>query len=153
MGEYAFRGCTKLAKITIGEGVESIGQYAFYDCTALTDVYFMGSQDEWNEINIGLYNNILKNAKLHILCSGVAGDFDGNSALSASDAIYLLYNILYGDEEYPVGQNCDIDNDGEVTSDDATYLLYHILFGDEYPLFPERINPDDEGFGGWIPID
>ena len=38
IGSYAFRGCTGLTSVTIGENVTSIGSYAFIDCTGLTSV-------------------------------------------------------------------------------------------------------------------
>ncbi|MDB4797495.1 leucine-rich repeat domain-containing protein, partial [bacterium] len=38
MGERAFRFCTSLTSITIGNGVTSIGYQAFYGCTSLTSI-------------------------------------------------------------------------------------------------------------------
>ncbi len=152
IGEWAFYGCTELTSIIIPDSMTSIGDYAFYNCTVLADVYFTGTELEWTNLTIGTGNKYLANATIHYNWSGVVGDFDGDCSLSAADAIYVLYNYLYGDEGYPVGQNCDFNNDGSVTEDDAIYLLYHTLFGDEYELFPERVNPDDGGFGDWLPI-
>ena len=65
----------------------------------------------------------------------VLGDADGNEKITTDDAIYLLYNIMFGDGDYPVNQKCDFDGNGKVNTDDAIYLLYHIMFGEEdYPL-------------------
>ena len=65
----------------------------------------------------------------------VLGDADGNEKVNTDDAIYLLYNIMFGDGDYPVNQNCDFDGNGKVNTDDAIYLLYHIMFGEtDYPL-------------------
>ena len=36
--EYAFRNCTSLTSVTIGDSVTTIGDRAFYDCTSLTSV-------------------------------------------------------------------------------------------------------------------
>ena len=38
IGDYAFRSCTGLTSVTIGNGVTSIGGYAFEDCSGLTSV-------------------------------------------------------------------------------------------------------------------
>ena len=63
------------------------------------------------------------------------GDSDGDGKVNTDDAIYLLYNVMFGDEDYPVNQNCDFDGNGTVNTDDAIYLLYHVMFGEEdYPL-------------------
>ncbi len=65
------------------------------------------------------------------------GDLNGDDQIDSSDAIYLLYNSLFGDEKYPVEQHCDYTRDGNIDSQDAIYLLYNSLFGDEkYPLNP-----------------
>ena len=63
------------------------------------------------------------------------GDVDGNEFVTTDDAIYLLYYVMFGGEDYPVNQDCDFDGNGFITTDDAIYLLYHIMFGEEdYPL-------------------
>jgi hypothetical protein len=44
----------------------------------LNDVYYTGSEDEWNSISIGSYNGYLKNATIHYNYEIVAsGDFEG----------------------------------------------------------------------------
>ena len=62
IGADAFRDCSLLTSITIPEGVTSIGQYAFYECFSLTTVYYTGTQDQWNNISIGNYNDDLISA-------------------------------------------------------------------------------------------
>ncbi len=63
------------------------------------------------------------------------GDVNGDGEVTDADAVYLLYNTFFGDEEYPVNQPCDFNGDGEVTDADAVYLLYYTFFGaEEYPL-------------------
>ena len=63
------------------------------------------------------------------------GDVDGEEGITANDAIYVLYNVFFGEESYPIDQPCDFDGDGGVTANDAIYLLYYVFFGDEaYPL-------------------
>ena len=68
-------------------------------------------------------------------CRFINGDMDGDSDVDSDDAVYLLYAILFGAEEYPVEQPLDVNRDGEANQDDAIYLLYHSFFGEaEYPL-------------------
>ena len=55
--------------------------------------------------------------------------------MDSNDAIHLLYNVFFGEENYPVNQPCDFNGDGAVDANDAIYLLYNVFFGDEaYPL-------------------
>lgn len=63
------------------------------------------------------------------------GDVDGNNKVDSDDAIYLLYNTLFGSGDYPLNQTTDFDGNGKTDSDDAIHLLYHTLFGaSDYPL-------------------
>ena len=76
IGNFAFSGCSGLTGIEIPSSVTSIGYYAFYDCSGLTgieipssvtsirnfafwfcsglkDVYYTGTQEQWNAISFG----------------------------------------------------------------------------------------------------
>ena len=50
IGGYAFSGCTSLASISIPSSVTSIGGYAFSHCSSLTDIYYSGTEAQWNAI-------------------------------------------------------------------------------------------------------
>ena len=83
-----FYGCSKLTEITIPDGVETIAPYAFYNCGALTmvvmpdsvtsigdnafsgcnalnEVYFAGTENQWNSISIGSNNGGLISATIY----------------------------------------------------------------------------------------
>ena len=65
IGAAAFNNCTSLTSVTIGNSVTSIGKTAFWYCTSLKDVYYTGSQEQWQNISIGSYNEPLINATIH----------------------------------------------------------------------------------------
>ena len=65
----------------------------------------------------------------------VPGDYDKSEKVTAKDAIYLLYNTVFGDKDYPLYYDGDLNGDGRIDSDDAVYMLYSSIFGTEdYPL-------------------
>ena len=65
IGDYAFFKCEILTSVIIPDSVTIIGNYAFYNCTSLTDVYYDSTEDDWNKILIGSYNESLTNATIH----------------------------------------------------------------------------------------
>lgn len=68
--------------------------------------------------------------------NAIRGDIDANDKLNSNDAVYLLYYVMFGKDDYPIRQNGDMDGNGKVNSNDAVYLLYHVMFGEEdYPLY------------------
>ncbi|MBQ9376044.1 MAG: leucine-rich repeat domain-containing protein [Ruminococcus sp.] len=86
----AFSGCKKIENITIGNGVEEIYDRAFLECenlksvtipstvtnidmgafnvcNNLSDVYYYGTQAQWEAISIDSYNEPLLNATIHFM--------------------------------------------------------------------------------------
>lgn len=63
IGGGAFYG-SGLQTVTIGKGVKTIGKDAFYLC-ALSDVYYTGTADEWQKINIGKGNDTFNEADFY----------------------------------------------------------------------------------------
>ena len=88
IGDRAFYGCTGLSSITLPEGVTTIGDSAFWSCDSLTsinipesvtaigedafsgckkiqEVFYAGSEAEWNALPIATGNDPLKNATIY----------------------------------------------------------------------------------------
>lgn len=61
----AFYGCEALKRISIPAAVTSIAPYAFYKCIFLSDVYYGGTEEQWNAITIGDENYCLTGAARH----------------------------------------------------------------------------------------
>lgn len=62
---HSFMDCVNLKNITIPNSVKTIKVGAFENCTGLTDVYYNGTESEWNIIDIKSDNNSLRNATIH----------------------------------------------------------------------------------------
>ncbi|MBQ3904871.1 MAG: leucine-rich repeat domain-containing protein [Eubacterium sp.] len=71
-----FIDCSALRCITIPSGVTQIANQAFDYCNSLTDVFFTGTETQWNGIAISEgHNTLLLNAELHLKSwGGMLGD-------------------------------------------------------------------------------
>lgn len=65
IGDRAFYLCENLTSIIIPDSVTSIGYNAFAGCRSLKDVYYSGTEEEWNRIIIYNGNNFLTSANIH----------------------------------------------------------------------------------------
>lgn len=74
IGHYAFEGCTGLKTVTLPVTVDKIWTRAFAGCSALTDVYYGGTESQWGAIEIAANNAPLLNATLHAKSSSFNGD-------------------------------------------------------------------------------
>lgn len=57
IGSFAFSACDQLAYIRIPNSVTSIEEGAFDGCSSLLDIYFYGTEEEWNDITVDPYMN------------------------------------------------------------------------------------------------
>lgn len=60
----AFAG-EEITSVSIPNTIEEIGRKAFNGCTELTDVYYDGTEEEWNNISISAGNTPIESATKH----------------------------------------------------------------------------------------
>ncbi len=65
IGYYSFSGCTSLESIIIPESLTYFDSGALYNCGALKNVYFKGTQEQWEQISIYDENYDILNATIH----------------------------------------------------------------------------------------
>lgn len=102
IGEQAFMYSSNLTSITIPASLTSIGSYAFSG-TALTDVYYEGTEAQWNNISIAAGNAFLTNANIHY--NSVASYAAAPMMMSAAPA--MLLSEMDGIETYAVENNTE----------------------------------------------
>ena len=71
---YAFYNCAKIESVTIPDSITTIGRAAFYNCENLKYIYYPGSEESWDNINIGEYNDLLKTVTIDYNCNCIHSD-------------------------------------------------------------------------------
>ena len=85
---FAFSGCTSLTSITLPSSVISIDECVFLNCPSLTDVYYTGTEEQWNAINILGGNDDLLNATIHYNYHEHVTEFRNAKAATCTEAGY-----------------------------------------------------------------
>ena len=103
IGHYAFNRCTGLTSIKIPESMTNIGYMAFSGCTSLADVYYGGTERQWNAITIDDGNDRLLQANRH--CAGkesIVSPVVKATYMGASGKPYLRWNAVANASKYEV---------------------------------------------------
>jgi len=90
---YTFYCCWALERITIPASVTMVQGQAFYSCDSLKDVYYGGTKEEWDRIDILFANEPLLNAEIHYRQNDIS---DAAVTLSGTEKTKAgLYWVLY----------------------------------------------------------
>ena len=102
IGYDAFSGCTSLTDIAIPSSVTLINDRAFTRCNLLANVYFGGTQEQWNKISIGTNNEKLTTANIHY--AEVQGYTSGLTTTSTSprvnDTVTINVAVNHSSDDY-----------------------------------------------------
>ena len=95
LGFYGtFRNFRNAASFELPVSLTKIGENSFNNCPSLKDVYYCGSAEQWEEIDISdLYNDPLLSATIHFGAAAKVGDASGDGEVNAKDGILLARHI------------------------------------------------------------
>ena len=127
----AFSGCSSLSSITIPKDVTFIGVRAFYGCSSLENVYYAGTKQKWNAIDIENGNDMLLNAVIYPLTIS-SGNINGISDIDATDMACLYEYLTTGNfghlSEEDFFSVADLNDDNSVDVYDLQFL-YEVISG------------------------
>jgi hypothetical protein len=109
--QFAFVCCESLTSVTIPNSVKDIWSQAFYNCESLSDVYYTGTEEEWNNIYIGDRNDYLTNVTIHynaisVIVNGNMISFDQKPTIVEGRTLVPLRAIFEA-----LGAEVEWDND------------------------------------------
>lgn len=87
-----------LSKIYLPASLISIQEDAFYECANLTDIYYSGTEEQWQKVSIANGNESLENATIHYQTSEIqkftAGDVNNDGEFTIVDVVLLQKWLL-----------------------------------------------------------
>ncbi len=124
ISEEAFSGCSRIKYIVLPVSINEINSHAFDRCSSLSDIYYSGSEEQWNNITFGANNNRLIYANIHYNSDGNCGDhlswsfddFTGTLTISGYGEMYDYSDSLAPWDSYAYSGISNIVFDGEITS-------------------------------------
>ena len=105
IGGWAFYKCTNLTTVEIAAGGIKIGEYAFGNCSAITDLYYDGTMDDWTTMEFAATESTPMYYAQNFYIKDSAGDvgYNGNKYMplinvNLTEAVeeigkYAFYNI------------------------------------------------------------
>ncbi len=97
IGMEAFEECRSLTSVSIPLTIKTIGLHVFHNCTSLKDVYYAGTQEEWNAISIA---NFRSDVTMHFGIDHVHKYEGVVTQPTCTEQGFTTYNCLYCDESY-----------------------------------------------------
>ena len=121
IGDWAFSVCNSLTSVTIPASMTSIGIYAFSFCASLTDIYYSGSEDEWDAISIDYGNSGLDDATIHYNSTGPDDPGTGSEIFyvagilksydpQAQELFFEYYDGINETYQYKVTDQTEVEN-------------------------------------------
>ena len=103
VGNYAFYSCTNAESVSIPDSITSIGNYAFYGCSGLKNIYYDDIFENWEKITVGSNNDVITSA-LNYANYDKSKDVAWVHALDGYSIKFISNNETYFENTYAAGK-------------------------------------------------
>lgn len=101
----SFSCCFNLERVTILGNITNIGTDAFYECDSLTNIYFAGTEEDWNAITVEEGNEILDSVTVCCESTGPVikkhGELTFEIVNNSAKVIFNGWGVVSGDVIIP----------------------------------------------------
>ena len=92
IGGYMFMECTSLKSVSIPASVTRMDATAFIGCDSLTDIYYSGSEEQWNSISIEGGTTAHPSATVHYNSDSQAKPDSSSESENCGDNVYWSFS-------------------------------------------------------------
>ncbi len=121
IGDSFFCGCTLLTSVTLPNTITMIDEYSFAGCENLKDIYYDGTLEEWNKIQINDNNDDINKATIHF--SDNTSKLPTEEPTTPSTEPNKPTETIEPTESREKNLIGDLNNDNSIDSKDAVIVL------------------------------
>lgn len=124
IGPNAFNSCSPLEYLKLSRRLHTIGDNAFDRCKTRGIIYYSGTEEQWNQIEIGQSNLFTKISEFKY---GISGDANDDGSLGVTDVI-ALQKWLHAVPDVSINSDlADLDENGIINIFDLCLLKRELL--------------------------
>ena len=124
---WLFESCDNLKSVTIPVSVTTVEVGAFDGCKNLTDVYYGGTQEQWDAISVGSSNRYLTNAAIHF--AGAEQSLIDEARLDVGNSLSMQFAVPKAKQADWTGFYAQVDHtrsDGSVKTTKIPYTQWYV---------------------------
>ncbi|MBQ8057934.1 MAG: leucine-rich repeat domain-containing protein [Ruminococcus sp.] len=135
IGEWAFKNCSVLESVTMGCGIEYIGEDAFDTYSDVTMYCYEGT-NALGYAKVNGFDYVVLEKPAEPIDKYIIGDSNDDGVVDIFDATHLQMYIasLVGEDEVHLSAS-DVDDDSDISIMDATAIQFYLAsFDIDYPI-------------------